>query len=251
MQPDAAIFHTGKQSLRMKFDGTPPGPAVDPEAAVKAWEEIVTHLESGREAYRTKSAATKEIDWAVQNARVVLQCMQMRADTVSRDASMAENIQWILGHSPNAKMVVWAHNGHVATNSVGGYRSMGAALRSALDEQMVIYGFAFNQGSFQAVEPDKGLRSFTVGPSPEGSLDAALAAAEIPLFALDLRQAPASGPAADWLRQPHPARSVGAVYSEAAAAQYLHPLDAMKSFDALLFVGKTTAARANHPAARP
>ena len=51
--------------------------------------------------------------------------------------------------------------------------------------------------------------------------------------------------------RPHPARSIGAVYSENAAAQFLIPLDARKSFDALLFVEKTTAARPNTPLSRP
>jgi hypothetical protein len=250
VQPDTAVFEAGNQSLRMRFVGAPPVSTVDPKAAVTAWEEIVTHLEKGRDSYRMNGAATKDIDWAVQNARVVLQCMQMRANTVSRDTSMAENVKWILDHSPGARMVVWAHNGHVTTSAMGGFQPMGASLRSALGDRMVAFGFAFNQGSFQAVEQGKGLRSFTVGPSPEGSLDATLAAAGIPLFALDLRQVPASGPAADWLRQPHPAHSIGAVYSEGAAAQYLNRLDAIKSFDALLFVEKTTAARANAPAPR-
>jgi erythromycin esterase len=110
---------------------------------------------------------------------------------------------------------------------------------------MVVFGFAFNQGSFQAVEPQKGLRGFTVPPSPSGSLDATLAATGIPLFALDLRQVPKTGPVAAWWNEPHPSRSIGAMFSESTAAQYLQPLTAPRSYDALLFVEKTTAARKN------
>jgi erythromycin esterase-like protein len=254
VQPDTGVFHSGKQSLRMKFTGPPPPEltaAVDPKAPIAAWEQIVTHLETKRDAYAAKGESAQDIAWTIQNARVVLQCMEMRANTVSRDASMAENIQWILRQSTSAKIVVWAHNGHVMTNSVGASQTMGGSLRTALGRQMVVFGFAFNQGSFQAVEQGKGLHDFTVPPSPAGSLDATLASVGIPLFALDLRQSPPTGPVADWLSQPHPARSIGAVYSENAAGQFLIPLDARKSFDALLFVEKTTAALPNTPRSRP
>lgn len=53
-----------------------------------------------------------------------------------------------------------------------------------LGAQMVVFGFAFNQGSFQAIEQGKGLRDFTVPPAPAGNLDATFAAAGIPFFAL-------------------------------------------------------------------
>ena len=39
-------------------------------------------------------ASERDIEWAVQNARVVLQAMQMRAGQVSRDRSMADNVKW-------------------------------------------------------------------------------------------------------------------------------------------------------------
>jgi erythromycin esterase len=157
---------------------------------------------------------------------------------------MAENIKWILDRSPNAKIVLWAHNGHVASGGFG-FETMGQALRKMYGQSMVVMGFAFNQGGFQAMEQGKGLTNFTVPPAPAGSLDATLAAAGVPIFALDLRTAPASGPVAEWLAQPHASRTIGAVYSEATAANYFMPLRARESFDVLLFVENTTAARRN------
>jgi erythromycin esterase-like protein len=47
-------------------------------------------------------------------------------------------------------MLVWAHNGHVSTAGAGyGHESMGSALRKTFGDQMVVFGFAFNQGSFK------------------------------------------------------------------------------------------------------
>jgi len=153
---------------------------------------------------------------------------------------MAENIKWILDHSPRDKLVVWAHNGHVKAGGEG-YGSMGESLRKMYGDHMVVFGFAFNQGSFQAVEMQKGLHNWTVPPAPAGSLHATLAATGLSLLALDLRQVPKDGPVADWWRQPHKTRSIGAVYSETAAANYFVDQTVPRSYDVLLFVENTTA----------
>jgi erythromycin esterase-like protein len=247
VRPDSADFHSGKQSLLMKYVGAPKEPenSVDPKAASATWSDVARHLEVSRESYLKKGVKAGDADWAVQNARVVLQCMQMHANQVTRDESMARNIKWILDHSPKAKIVLWAHNGHVGTAGTGASASMGASLRNMFGSAMVVFGFAFNQGSFQAVELRKSLRDFTVPPTPPESLDANLAATGIPILALDLRRIPKAGPVAAWWNHPHQTRSIGAVFSDSLAPQYLVNLTAPQSYDALLFVEKTTAARKN------
>jgi len=40
---------------------------------------------------------------------------------------MADNVKWILDHNPKAKIVLWAHNGHVATEGFS-YETMGSVL---------------------------------------------------------------------------------------------------------------------------
>lgn len=246
VQLDSQVFHNGKQSLRMTWlPAATDQKRIDPKLASSAWKDVVRHLETSREAYGKKGAEPRDIEWAIQNARVVLQSMQMFGNEVTRDKSMADNIKWILDSNPGAKIVLWAHNGHVSAHNPGGFIPMGASLREMFGAQMVVFGFAFNKGSFQAIEQGKGLRDFTVPPSPEGSLDATFAAAGIPIFALDLRAAPKSGPVARWLSEPHMTRSIGAVFSETSAAQFLVALTAPQSFDAMLFVEKTSAAVKN------
>jgi erythromycin esterase len=245
---DNVVFHSGKQSLRMTYGGPPPvdPKAVDPKVAASTWKDVVAHLEGAREVYAKKEIKAREIEWAVQNARVVVQCMQTRSNEVSRDRSMAENIKWILEQSPNAKIVLWAHNGHVSTGGMGSYESMGASLRKMFGSQMVVFGFAFNEGSFQArSQATRILKDFTVPPAPAGSLDATLSAAKIPLFALDLRQAPPSGPVAAWLAEAHKTRSIGALYPEDQPYAFMADLKLPQSFDVVLFVEKPTAARKN------
>ena len=251
---DKEVFHDGKQSLRMWRAAALANPSVktvDPKLASAEWKKVVEHLEASRAAYGKKGATVRDADWAIQNARVVLECMQMRAGEVTRDASMAANVKWILDQTPGAKIVLWAHNGHVSTSAM--YAPMGADLRRMYGDQMVVFGFAFNQGSFQAKAMSEGgrLKNHTVPPAPGGSLDATLAASGIPLFALDLRQAPKSGPVAEWLKAPHKTRSIGAGYPDGEPFALMAEQVAPENYDAILFVEKTTAARRNPPVAVP
>lgn len=242
------VFRTGKQSLRMKYTGVATTKSVDPKVAASTWQSVVQHLEASREAYAKKGATKPDIEWAIQNARVVLQSMQMRSGEVTRDKSMADNVKWILDNNPGAKIVLWAHNGHVATASDFGYDPMGAFLRKMFSNQMVVFGFAFNQGSFQAMEmpfPSKrGLRSFNLDPAPVGSLDAMLASAGLQIAAIDLHALPKEGLVANWFSEPRATRSIGSGYGEEFAAEFWAHQITPKIYDALLFVEKTTAARA-------
>jgi len=246
VQPDSETFHDGKQSLRMTHEvSANKSNSGDPKAASSTWTGIVRHLEDARQSYIKKGIAPRDIEWAVQNARVVLQCMQLKSGEVTRDQSMADNVKWILDNNPGARIVLWAHNGHVATAGGAGFVPMGVSLRKMFGTQMVVFGFAFNQGSFQAIEPNKGLHDFTVGPAPPGSLDATLGATGIPLFAVDLRGIPKSSPVGSWLSEPHSTRSIGSTFSQESGDQFMFDMKTADSFDAILFVEKTTAARRN------
>src|SRR5262249_7878416 len=151
--------------------------------------------------------------------------------------SMAENIGWILDHeTPGSKMVIWAHNGHVEKTPDSG--SMGSHLFNSFGRQMTVFGFAFNQGSFQALdlEPGKGRHPFTVGPAPPGSIDATLAAAANSLAALDLRALPSTGPVTEWFQRSHLSRDIGAVFTDQNTSRFIDLQTITKKYDALLFV---------------
>jgi len=235
---DTAVAHSGRQSLRMTRVAVDTTPAVDRMAVVAQWGDVLTRLERQRASYRALGATDRDIDWAIQNARVVLQAVQMRLNLVSRDRSMALNVKWILDQNPNAKIVLWAHNGHVAHGRMMIPQSMGEELHAMYGAQMVVLGFAFNRGSFQAIGArGGGLQNFTVAPAPAGSFDALLATAGLPLFALDMRSAPPS------LGEARQTRQIGAVFSNETEANYLARVSAPSIFDAILFVENTTAAR--------
>jgi erythromycin esterase-like protein len=232
---DNTVAQSGKQSLRMKRITPPQTAASEKDSAaslIQKCNEVVKYLKANRSVYLKAGSTSQQIDWVIQNARLVLQYAQLKSGTKSRDESMAENIQWIADQNPGAKLIVWAHNGHISNSGYSGTASMGSYLRKTYGDQLVNFGFAFNEGSFRAWEIGIGLHDFTVGPGPEGSLDRTLGAVKIPIFAVDLRQLPMEGPVAQWFKQPHASRSVGSAYSDTLAPN-------------LWSVENTTAARPN------
>jgi erythromycin esterase-like protein len=245
---DSAVAHSGKQSLRSRVLHT----EVPVEAKVLAnglliagCRDIVNHLEAKRAGIDSNASALKNFDWIIQNARLVTQYVEMKVGFKSRDESMAENVKWIAEHNPGAKLVIWAHNGHVAHSVFGGLNHpMGMYLRETFKDDFVNFGFSFDQGSFRALEAeDQKTREFTVGAAPKGSLDRALALVGIPAFAIDLRSAPRHGAVWRWLEQPHATRSVGAVYSDRDSSSFVNRA-APEMFDIIIFVDEITAA---HP----
>jgi erythromycin esterase-like protein len=245
---DEKVAHTGRKSLQSKFVGTPELANVnnDPQdkSAVDGCKEILGHLAERRSVFSPNVSET-EIDWVIQNARLVLQYAQVRSGEKSRDEIMAENIEWIANHSPASKVILWAHNGHVAYKEYPGYRPMGSYLQQVFGSKYVNFGFSFNQGSFRAFEVGKGVHVFRVGPAPSGSLDQTLAATGVPTFMLDLRKLPVRGPAADWISMPHVTRNVGAAYSEGSAPSFLLSMRAKEAFDFVVFVGDTSPSLGN------
>src|SRR5262245_29808853 len=169
---------------------------------------------------------------------------------------MAANVRALLdAEGPRTKAVLWAHNGHVQRSPSVFFKvieltNMGSHLHTMFGPEMVVIGFAFNQGSFQAVDGTGKLRDHTVPPAPEGFVDAALAATGLPLLALDLANMPPDGPVAKWLAARPSQRSIGAVFY-GDHSNYSEAANPRTKYDILLFVDRTTTARANPKVSYP
>jgi erythromycin esterase len=227
--------------------------ADDKRALATFVQQVASRFDERRRQYVRASDARR---WALmrQNVAVLRQFLEMQVadDYTLRDRFMAENLRWVLAHEgPDTRAVVWAHNGHVARGEDEWLQwPMGRHLGAALGPQLYVYGFAFHQGGFQAVNMSqapakerRGVVEFTVPPAPEHTLEAALAATGLPRLALDLRAVPRSGPIYEWWRRAHETRDIGAIYSdEGYPLATVHPLS---HYDGLLFVERTTRARPN------
>jgi len=224
-------------------------PAAERKKTADGIKLLLSDFENHKSEYIAASSA-EQWTLAQHNLETVRQAEELQSAppySMIRDHYMAENVKWILEREPaGTKMMLWAHNGHVGTAPWAAGESMGAALREIYGKEMVICGFSFYEGSFQAVVPHRGLQTVLVGASPSDALDAAFADTGIPLFAIDLRKTPKNKAVKKWLAQPQKIRSVGAVYDEVHAENYFeHVLPGC--FDVLLFIKWTSPARKNPP----
>jgi len=223
------------------------GPSSARLVVLDAARAILARFDERRRGYE---ALTGPKAWALvrQHARIVVQNLTQRlgvdSSRVVRDRAMAENVRWILDREgPDARMVIWAHNGHVAIDSL----LMGGYLRNSLGADMVVFGFAFGRGGFLAVEGPapsrRGLVAFQVPPLADSTLDGALSRTGLSVAAFDLRQLPASGPAAEWFAKPHGTRSIGsmAIGLFGSVGSQVVP----RLYDVLLYVDSTSPSRPN------
>jgi erythromycin esterase len=208
----------------------------------------VHNLLSQRQTDYEPVSSPGEFTLALQSARVVQQAEDVfgSEDPAARDRYMAENVAWLLDQAGvDAKVVLWAHNGHVGMDSAHG-KPMGACLREQYGDEMVIFGFTFYSGSFNAIEmsgPGQfgGLTEYQIALPPEDSYEYYFRGAELPRLFLDLRGIQPGSPATDWLLEHHPFRSIGAVYNESSPSEFFQRVALPQVFDVVIYFQDTTS----------
>jgi erythromycin esterase-like protein len=232
---DEMVAKVGQRSLCIELGATTAranGPR--PEAVVAECRKVVERMRAARDAW-VKSQPAANVDWAIQNARVVAQCAEMMAgDFAVRDRAMADNVAWILEQNPGAKIVLWAHNGHVAKRPF----AMGKYLDAKFGARHLAVAFSTSQGAYQAIG-SAGLGEHRLADPAAGSIEAVFRQAGLPRFIVDLRTIQPGTPESGWLAQPHPFRSIGAVAQE----QQFFPVLLSREFDAVVHIETTSRAR--------
>jgi erythromycin esterase-like protein len=233
-QLDGSVAYTGRKSLRLASVARDPNVLTAEEALAQA-EAILSDMQDARDQW-LELRPTEEVERALLNARIVVQCIRMRANPHEnvRDAAMAENVAWLAEQYPEARIVLWAHNYHVS-RATG---AMGWHLAERFGDAYLPVGFATARGRYFAVGED-GLGSHDLQTPPEDSFEATFAVTAAPLFALDMRSVRQEDEGSGWLCETRPFRSIG---SKATDEQFF-PTPLREYFDLLVFVEETTAAR--------
>lgn len=216
------------------------------EAAQKA-DNVVRLLEAQPDTF-AKASSAKAFREVLQMARIVEQATRMHtvgAGGSYRDQVMARNVEWLLKEAyPNEKIVLWAHNGHVATARSTNDGPMGGWLRESLGTKMYVLGFAIHTGSVRASTREGGRRiglaESRIPPAEAGTGTATLSAAGQPLFFLDLRNL--TGALGKWLSERHLYRDFGATWDR-DRPQSMLVYEIGKSYDGLIYLEDTHAAR--------
>jgi erythromycin esterase len=201
--------------------------------------------------------ATSAIDWHLSRLHAIVLDRAARfaedPSSAAHDCAMADNVNALLeAEGDGAKAVLWAHNVHVAHAAYAdGENTMGKNLDKMAQRAHIVIGFSFDRGSFQARDyPSGRLVDHRAPPTEPNSFESVLAQTDLPLFALDLKNAPRKGSVATWLASEIPMRSIGGIYdlqknNKYGITTYAHAIVPREQFDVVMFVAETTAARAN------
>ncbi len=188
---------------------------------------------------------SKDFNWAFQNARILWQYAANHFSNPSRDESMAENVNWILEENPSAKIVLWAHNGHIRKDNDGfEYKSMGEYLDKLYGKQMIVIGFATAEGTYTAVQRDgkkyTGLDSANNLLTKENSYESVFSTADAANFLLDLRNISKEQEGSGWVFEKMFSLTIGAM---AMDKFQFTKINLTTHFDMIIFIRKTSASK--------
>lgn len=197
--------------------------------------DMKQYLEANRQTL-TAAAGQEKYGWALQYITVLSQFAVLDATGMNRDRSMADNVAWLAQQYPGSKLVLWAHNGHVAK----GKARMGGHLDKTFGRQMKVIGFSAGEGTYTAVESGKGLFSGHPLSAPEpGTFELYARNSGLGNFILDVRREKLQDPHAAWLLKKIRLRMIG---SMAMLPKYQFAASILPDeYDAIIYLDKTRA----------
>jgi len=226
-------------------------PKVKRDACRADLQSVMDRLKTNRQRYMD-SSSPETYTLAEQNARIVLQVEDVLTDPRRsvRDRYLAENVRWLLDQAgPDAKIILWAHNAHVADAAQGSHASMGRHLRDMYAQDMIIFGFSFNDGQINAYgyplerqTANGSLGAYPVPPAlPKITFEWYAHSAGLPAFILNLRDLRIDQSTTWWLTQPLLLRSIGATYDQTLSPGfYLYEYNLPEAFDAIIYIDRST-----------
>ena len=204
-----------------------------------AMEEVRDLFLANRERFAAVSGEDA-FEVALQSLRVAFQYHLEAAEGQNRDMFMAENTEWISRQiGPEGKMVLWAHNNHVANRP----HRQGLYLRQTFGDEMVIFGFSHETGRFSGVDlrpgGGSGYGPHDLEPPTPGSFERVFANVNFPGFFLDLRNRDFDTQETYWLGESRLFRSIGCCLSPNYGTWFNTPL--AEWYDVIIHFKQTRA----------
>ncbi|WP_411895193.1 erythromycin esterase family protein [Winogradskyella sp. A2] len=218
-------------------------------SSLKAIKLVMESFDKNKNQY-IQTTSISEWEIARQHTRQVEMYIEQSINDAEnwstiRDLGQAQNLKWIMDHEgDDSKMVVWAHNSHVSNSSRWGIEWMGSYMKKWYGNEIKIFGFLFNQGSFRAIDegvPSKGMYDFSMGMAKKGTLENIMTKTRMNLAVIDLTKLPKKGDVYDWFNQERPTRNSGGGYNENNEEHFYWPYNLAKAYDALVYLDSTSA----------
>ncbi|UTX50562.1 erythromycin esterase family protein [Chryseobacterium sp. MA9] len=183
---------------------------------------------------KEKSTSIKNPDEKLrflQNVDIIRQYIQQ--NFIRRDKFMAENVKWLKENYLNSKVIVSAHNYHIAKLNSD---RMGYWVNEMYGQDFVNFGFAFYEGTYSASIDGK-LGTYTSETAGSGTLEYKLNSLNIPIFILDLKAIRKDdNKLGNWILKDILFRKTG---SGTNKNEFIKT-NVAKSFDYLIFINKST-----------
>ena len=177
--------------------------------------------------------------------RVCRQWLKSRFYNGERDEYMAANVDFYIKNHPDDKVMVWAHDFHIANARTNGAKQMGAYLKDSMGNDYVAIGFTSAGGSYTASEDytQKKWQTYLLETAYKGTYAYVLSKANNSFYFLNLKDDECRQKAAFWLNIPMKHLDVPYIQSGADNYQFYGNLSSV--FDGIVFC-KTTSASKNY-----
>lgn len=167
----------------------------------------------------------------LQNVDIIRQYIQL--NFIRRDKFMAENVKWLKENYLNSKVIVSAHNYHIAKLNSD---RMGYWINETYADDFVNFGFAFYEGTYSASIDGK-IGTYNSEQACPGTLEYKLNSLNIPIFILDLKAIRKdNNKLGNWILKDILFRKTG---SGTDKNEFLKT-NVANSFDYLIFINKST-----------
>lgn len=186
--------------------------------------------------------------WLLQNIVILRQYLGLDdGDFINwRDKSMADNFMWIKEQNPDSKLIIWAHNMHIAKTKfrnagVPVYTVMGNHLAGKLGDDYVNFGFTSYDGSFMSADLREYISSYEALPATGGTLEYLLNQLDEPIFILDLKRIKTDRTKdTKWLLKPIDYRHTGNLHLSGYLNNFLRQRKIADDYDYLIFIKTST-----------
>lgn len=208
---------------------------------------IETSVELNATLHQEEDSLTKQyINTFLQTIEYATQNYLFNKDIV-RDKYMARNSEWIYNHEGKRKMIIWAHNLHIAKDFPGNSNilPMGGHLAKTFPQDYYALGFGFDSGTLRGYDPlaRKAVNFVLPSVAIKNSTDFIFSQSSMSNFILDFQRAYAFPSLNSVLNERLHVRSIGGQYKADKQAegkdgtyQKLGNL-----YDGIIFIRNTTA----------